>query len=163
MYLYLFIFWICTNRIFNGDINLLVKCSESVATLRHTILCTYEIPVWVNGYDLYVDAYTKIINEKHVTNVLSDIRTNQCNEKKKIKYYCCLIHIKEDIWFKNRKSFSEIHRMFKLLDGNYQRSSRSVLPTWFIPNYGFPKEKSFISSTSNTLDGSKLLAPVKTN
>ena len=95
--------------------------------------------------------------------ILSDIRTNQCNEKKKIKYYCCLIHIKEDIWFKNRKSFSEIHRMFKLLDGNYQRSSRSVLPTWFIPNYGFPKEKSFISSTSNTLDGSKLLAPVKTN
>ena len=97
MYLYLYIFWICTNRIFNGDINLLVKCSVSVATLRHTILCTYEIPVWVNGYDLYVDAYTKIINEKHVTNVLSDIRTNQCNEKKKIKYYCCLIHIKEDI------------------------------------------------------------------
>ena len=91
----------------------LVKCSQRKAILRKTIDCTNEVPILVNGQILYADSYTGIIKRNaEVTNAFSNIQEHVCDENKNSKYYCCLIQVKENVWFKNRKTPIEIRKLF---------------------------------------------------
>ena len=83
------------------------------ATLRKTIECTNEVPILVNRQILYADSYTGIIKSNtEVRNAFSNIQEHVCDENKNSKYYCCLIQVKENVWFKNRKTPIEIRKLF---------------------------------------------------
>ena len=38
--------------------NLFTYHYENQATLRHTVTCTAEVPIWVNGEEMFADAYS---------------------------------------------------------------------------------------------------------